>query len=200
MLQQLLDWIAGLPTAALYGALALAAAVENVFPPFPADTVVAFGSFAAARGKGSALGSFAATWAGNIAGAVLMYALGRRYGSRLLRSRLLRAGPHAEEKLQDMYRRHGLWALALSRFVPGVRAIVPPFAGALHLSPGRAIVAMAVASGIWYGVITWFAFRVGSSWDELSARVGAAGRWVAIVATSIAVVLVLVWLARRRRA
>jgi membrane protein DedA with SNARE-associated domain len=200
VLQQLLDWIAGLPTVALYGALALAAAVENVFPPFPADTVVAFGSFAAARGKGSALGSFAATWAGNVAGALLMYALGRRYGSAMLRGRLLRAGPDAERKLHDMYRRHGLWALALSRFIPGVRAIVPPFAGALRLSPARALVAMALASGIWYGVITWFAFRVGSSWDELSARVGAAGRTVAIGATALALVAVLVWLVRRRRA
>ena len=199
MLQELLDWIAGLPTASLYAALALAAAVENVFPPFPADTVVAFGSFAAARGKGSALGSFLATWTGNIAGALLMYALGRRYGSALLRGRLLRAGPDAEQKLTAMYERHGVWALALSRFIPGVRAIVPPFAGALRLGPGRTLAAIALASGVWYGVITWFAFRVGSSWDELSARVGAVGKWVAVVATCLALLVALVVIARRRR-
>ena len=200
MLQDLLDWIGALPTAALYGALALAAAVENVFPPFPADTVVAFGSFVAARGNGSAIGTFLATWSGNVAGAVLMYALGRRYGAALLRGRLLRAGPDAERKLDALYRRHGLWALAISRFVPGVRAIVPPFAGALRLSPGRALLAMALASGVWYGAITWFAFRVGSSWEELSARVGAVGRHVAIGATAIVLVVGLVWIARRRRA
>ena len=200
MLQQLLDWIAGLPTVALYGALALAAAVENVFPPFPADTVVAFGSFAAARGKGSALGSFAATWAGNVAGALLMYALGRRYGSAMLRGRLLRAGPDAERKLHDMYRRHGLWALALSRFIPGVRAIVPPFAGALRLSPVRALAAMAVASAIWYGAITLLAYRVGSSWEALRDTVARAGLGAAIGATAIALVGLAFWFVRRRRA
>ena len=38
-MQGLLDWLAALPAFALYAALAGAAAIENVFPPFPADTV-----------------------------------------------------------------------------------------------------------------------------------------------------------------
>lgn len=198
-MQDLLDWLAALPALALYTSLAAAAAIENVFPPFPADTVVAFGSFLAARGNGSIVGVFLATWIGNMAGAALMYALGRRYGAALLRGRLLRAGPDAERRIDDLYRRHGLWALALSRFIPGVRAIVPPFAGALRLSPTRALLAMAVASGIWYGAITVLAYRLGSSWEALRDTVTRAGTWAAIGATAIAMVGVGVWLVRRRR-
>jgi membrane protein DedA with SNARE-associated domain len=197
--QGLLDWLAALPAFALYASLAAAAAIENVFPPFPADTVVAFGSFIAARGQGSVVGVFLATWIGNIAGAALMYALGRRYGARLLRGRLLRAGPDAEARVDAMYRRHGLWALALSRFIPGVRAIVPPFAGALRLSPVRALAAMAVASAIWYGAITILAYRLGSSWEALRDTVARAGLWAAIGASAIAAVGVAIWLVQRRR-
>ena len=46
----ILDWLETLPVAALYAALAIIAAIENIIPPVPADTVVAFGSFLAARG------------------------------------------------------------------------------------------------------------------------------------------------------
>jgi membrane protein DedA with SNARE-associated domain len=198
--QGLLDWLAALPAFALYAALAAAAAIENVFPPFPADTVVAFGSFIAAQGQGSVVGVFLATWIGNVAGAALMYALGRRYGAALLRGRLLRAGPDAEARIDAMYRRHGLWALALSRFIPGVRAIVPPFAGALRLSPVRALAAMAVASAIWYGAITLLAYRVGSSWEALRDTVARAGLGAAIGATAIALVGLAFWFVRRRRA
>jgi membrane protein DedA with SNARE-associated domain len=198
--QGFLDWLAALPAIALYLALAGAAAIENVFPPFPADTVVAFGAFAAARGQRSVLGVFLSTWAGNVAGAALMYALGRKYGSALIRGRLLRAGPDAEAKIEAMYRKHGLWALALSRFVPAVRAVVPPFAGALRLAPDRALLAMAVASGIWYGAITVLAFRVGSSWEALRDTVARTGAWVAVVATGVIVIAVGVVLMRRRRA
>jgi membrane protein DedA with SNARE-associated domain len=197
--QRLLDWLAALPALALYASLAGAAAIENVFPPFPADTVVAFGSFIAARGSGSMLGVFVATWLGNMAGAAFMYALGRRYGAALLRGRLMRAGPDAEARIDAMYLKYGLWALAVSRFIPGVRAIVPPFAGALRLSPVRALAAMGVASAIWYGAITVLAFRVGSSWEALQATVARAGTWMAVVATAIALVGVAIYFVRRRR-
>ena len=198
-MQRLLDWLAALPAFALYASLAGAAAIENVFPPFPADTVVAFGSFLAARGNGSMVGVFIATWLGNMAGAAFMYALGRRYGAALLRGRLFRAGPDTEAKIHAMYRKYGLWALAISRFIPGVRAIVPPFAGALKLSPVGALLAMGVASGIWYGAITVLAFRVGSSWEALQATIARAGTWMAIVASAIVLVGVAVYFVRRRR-
>ena len=38
-MQPILDWLTSLPPATLYLVLGLAAAVENIFPPFPADTV-----------------------------------------------------------------------------------------------------------------------------------------------------------------
>ena len=196
----LFDWLMSLPPAALYAVLALAAALENVFPPLPADSVVAFGSFYAARTHGSALISFLATWSGNIVGAMFMYAMGRRYGAAWLAKRFSKGGAEAQARLDRMYRRHGVWALVVSRFLPGIRALVPPFAGALKLSPLLAGSAIAGASGVWYGFVTWMAFRVGSGWDELSARISSAGKTAAIVAGATAVVAVTIWLVRRRRA
>src|SRR5918997_2073403 len=114
-----------MPVPALYAALAVVAALENVFPPVPADTVVAFGSFLAARGQGTASGVFLSTWAGNVGGAMLIYWVGRRYGAEALEQRLLgdRAG-EAELRIKALYSKYGLFALFISRFLPGVRAIV----------------------------------------------------------------------------
>lgn len=200
MLQHLLDWLTSLPTAALYLALAVTAAAENIFPPLPADTVVAFGSFIAARGHGSAVGSFLSTWIGNVAGAMLMYAAGRRFGAEWVLKKMAGGGDKAQERLQALYSRRGIWAIVISRFLPAVRAVVPPFAGALRVSPLRAMVAMAVPSGVWYGIITYFAFRVGASWEELSARVAHVGRWIGIGAVVIVAVAAAVYFVRRRRA
>ena len=55
-MNDLLTWLASLPEPLLYGALVAAAFAENVFPPLPADTVIALGAFVAARGNGTALG------------------------------------------------------------------------------------------------------------------------------------------------
>jgi membrane protein DedA with SNARE-associated domain len=48
-----IGWLSHAPLALLYLIMAAFAAVENVFPPIPADTVVALGSWLAARGQGS---------------------------------------------------------------------------------------------------------------------------------------------------
>lgn len=200
-MQPLLDWLTGLPPAALYAALAAAAAVENVFPPLPSDTVVAFGSFIAARGHGSAVGSFLSTWTGNIVGAMFMYYLGRRFGAQRLMARLSKGGDaSAESRIRAWYGRRGVWALAFSRFLPGARALVPPMAGALRVPPLQALIAMALASGVWYGLITWLAFRVGDDWESLSARIGGTSRAVGLGALAVALVVVALLLVRRTRA
>jgi len=195
-----LDWLASLPPLALYLALGVSAAIENIFPPFHADTVVAFGSFLAARGKGSMIGSFLATWIGNMIGATAMYIVGREYGTSILQ-RFMRSDVEvARARMKTLYGKYGYAALFLSRFIPGVRSIVPPFAGAAHIPTVPAILIMAVASAIWYGLITWLAFSVGANWETLSLKLASVGRVVAIVAGGLLLVAVAVWYARRRRA
>ena len=199
-MQPILDWLTSLPPATLYLVLGLAAAVENIFPPFPADTVVAFGSFLAARGNGSAVGSFLATWIGNVTGAMAMYALGRRYGAEAVESWFAKRGKgNAERRFRDLYQRYGLVAIFLTRFLPGVRAIVPPLAGAFRVPAWGTALMMALASAVWYSVVTYFGYQVGSSWEELLATLKASQRIIALVAAGIAVLAVAVWLALRRR-
>lgn len=193
----LLQWLASLPVWALYLSLALVAAAENVFPPIPADTVVGVGSFLAARGSGSLLGVAASIWAGNLLGALGMYFVGHRYGSARLMERL--GGAAAEERVARMYATHGLWALFVSRFLPGVRAIVPPFAGALKVPLRHVIPTMAVASAIWYGAIAWLGFRFGQNLAELESLIGKATRASGLIAVAIVIVIAGVMWWRRTR-
>lgn len=194
-----LEWLTGLPLVALYSALAAAAALENIFPPLPADTVVAFGAFLAARGRGSVMASFLSTWGGNLVGAAIMYGVGRRFGPGFThRIPGLKDGRSAE-RIRRLHGKYGLVALFLSRFIPGVRAVVPPFAGALRLPAPRALLIIGLASGIWYGVVTWLAFSVGHSWDSLVARVTSLNRTVGLVAAAVALLGLLMWLVVRRR-
>lgn len=199
-MQAVLHWLTSLPTAALYVALAVVAAIENVFPPIPADTVVALGSFLAAQGRGTLAGAFLSTWIGNVAGAAAMYFVGRRYGAARLEQRMMgEKAAGAEARLRGLYGRFGILALFLSRFVPGVRAIVPPFAGALRIPVLRAILPMALASGLWYGLVSWLGFRVGSNWEALLALLKRYGQYAAIGGAVLLAVVGLVWWLRTRR-
>ena len=195
-----LEWLSALPAPALYLALVVTAALENFFPPLPADTIVAFGSFLAARGEATAVGAFLATWLGNVAGAMAVYALGRRYGAEAVQQRILsygQTGQRAENRLEKLYVRYGVLALFLSRFLPGVRALVPPFAGAMRMPVLPVLAAISVASGIWYGLVTMVAYHVGSDWDLLRARLMEVSRTATLVAGTVLTLIVVGWVAYR---
>ncbi len=199
-LQALLDWLSALPPATLLAAMATLAAVENIFPPIPADVLVAFGGFLAARNHASPWPAFFAVWLGNVAGALAMYVAGRRLGRAWIAKRFhVAPGGRNEARLAAWHDRYGALAFFVTRFLPGIRAIVPPMSGALHFPLTGLAIAIAAASAIWYGAITWLAFTAGNNWDVLAQQVGKLGKWTGIVA--VLVVLAAgagAWLALRR--
>jgi membrane protein DedA with SNARE-associated domain len=202
-IQSIIDSLSGMPLPLLYLSIAVISAIENIFPPFPADAVVAFGSFLAARGTGDPYTSFMSAWLGNLAGAALTYYIGRRYGSGPFLIRLERwVGKNAEARFMALYGRFGLPALFVSRFLPAVRSLVPPLAGAMRLPPIPVAIAVSGASGIWFAFLTWVAFRAGSDWDALYAYIVRSTKMVgggAGVLLVLLLVVIYLWRRRKRR-
>ena len=199
MLQTLMGWLNALPLSTLYVAIAGLSAFENFFPPFPSDAVVAFGSFLASRAQGSALTVLFLGWFGNVAGATATFILGRRYGGKAFLHRIEKyAGPTAEDRIRRLYKKYGFAGLFVSRFLPGVRAIVPPFAGAMKLPAFGVILSIASASAVWFGIITFLAFRAGDNWELLQRYMVRSGKVAGAIAVAIVVLAVAVWLWKRR--
>lgn len=199
MLDTITTWLGNLPVATLYVAIAGLSAFENFFPPFPSDGVIAVGSFLASRAQGSPVAVFLLGWFGNVAGAMVTYTLARRFGSDMILRRLEKyAGPTAENRMTDLIARYGFGGLFVSRFLPGVRAIVPPFAGAMRLGAFKVFLAIASASALWFGVITFLAFRAGDNWELLQHYMTRSGQWAGVVAAAIVALVGGVWLLRRR--
>ena len=198
--QSIIDWLLTLPQSTLLPVMGLLAAAENIFPPIPADVLIAFGAFVAARVQASPIPAFLVVLFGNVAGAMAMYAAGRRYGAAWTEKKFhLKHKETADDALSRLYARYGLFALAIGRFVPGVRAIVAPFAGALRASALGTAAAITIASGAWYGLITWLAFRAGSNWEDLVRMVGRAGKITAVVAAVLIAGIVIIWYRLRQR-
>jgi len=204
----LLGWLAGIPLEALYGLIFVAGLLEGLLPIVPGDLTAAFLAFLAARSGGALVPTIAMVAVGSVTGALGMWQLGRRFGAVWLAARLERLGfrktgggmADAEHRVEAAYRRFGWAALFVSRLVPGVRAVVPVAAGALRLPVLEVIGIFTLASALWYGVIVWVAFRLGSDWSAVRARMEVVLRDVGLGATILALGLAgLAWRWWRRR-
>ena len=199
-----MDWVAGIDLPTLYALLALVSFVESIFPPAPADVVVAFGSFLAARHHAQYPMVLAAIVTGSTLGSMLVYIVARHFGADWMHGQMRRLKLiGAEEKLEGIFAHYGLAALFVSRFLPGLRAVVPPMAGALRVPWIRTAMVVVIASAIWYGIIIWVAFRVGADWEQVRTTLHAVGRQVLVIAIALAGLLGVLgwrlWLRHRAR-
>ena len=185
----------------MYAVLGLLAAIENVIPPVPSDAAVALGAFLSIRGLTTPFGVFMVTWAANLAGAAAVYLVARRYGRRLFATKTGRRllAPRSLAIIEREYLRFGVVGIFISRFLPGIRAVVPPFAGLVGLSAIRTLVPMGVASAIWYGGITILGTLIGSEWERINRIILGVNRTLAIVAVLLIVTGVIWYLRARRR-
>jgi membrane protein DedA with SNARE-associated domain len=201
VLDQFLDWLSALPTPLTYAVLALLSALENVFPPVPADVAVALGAFLAQRGEVSAPVLGLLCWLANCGSAAAVYAVARRRGEALFSAgpgrRLM--PPAAFAAVRDAYDRHGIAGIFVSRFLPGVRAAVLPFAGVVGLSPARALVPAMAASALWYAALIVAGSSLGLGWETVRGLVEDANRVLGLIGLAALAAFVL-WLVRRSRA
>lgn len=200
MLDGILDALVALPLVPTYLALMALSAVENVFPPVPADTAVALGAFLARRGEISVVPLAVLCWLANTASAAGTYVFARTHGPEFFRSgwgrRIMTPGVMAS--LEEAYGRWGIAGIFFSRFLPGVRAAVTPFAGVAGLGAVRALVPAALASAIWYAALAFVGYEVAENWDAVKALMASMNRVLGLVAVA-ATLAALVWLWRRSR-
>ncbi len=200
MLDRLLDALAALPLVPTYLVLMLLSALENVFPPVPADTAVALGAFLARRGEISVVPLAVLCWLSNLVSATGTYLFARRHGRTFFREGWGRKimSPSILAALEEAYERWGVAGIFASRFLPGLRAGVTPFAGVAGLGFVRAIAPAAAASAIWYAFLAAAGYAVAANWAAVKELVAEANRVLAFLAVAAAL-LIGAWLWRRAR-
>src|SRR4051812_33714382 len=202
MIDSFLEWLKALPPLLVYLVVGGIAAVENVFPPVPADVVALFGGFLAGQGTVNPWAIFLVVWLGNLATALLMYWVGRRKGRDFFRGRIGRMilQPKQMEKLSRFYERRGTVVIFVSRFLPMFRAVVPIFAGTSKVGFWRAAIPMAAASAAWYGLIVYLGATAGENWEQIRSAVESSGKWLALAAGVLAIGVGWWWGGSRRGA
>lgn len=170
------------------GLLALAEAMLGVGIVLPGEVMIT--GIAASAGTGGRYALIIAVTAGATAGDHINYWLGRSNGDCLGKSRLMqRIGHQHWERAESLIRRHGAWALVISRLLPVVRTLMAAAAGVAGLGYRRFAAASLTGSTLW--AVAWV-----SAGDVVRAVLDQT--WALFVALVVATAVATTALARRR--
>lgn len=163
----------------------------------PGEAVVVIGGVAAHGGAVPLWAVMAAAAAGACCGDQVGFAIGHRYGRRLLGrlpSRVLR--PREVARALDLVRRRGATAVVLGRWATGLRVLVPGIAGMSGMSRARFAAANVLGGSSWAVAMAFAGYLAGASYGQLQTRMGLVGAVITLVVVILSVGAVIV---RRQR-
>ncbi len=181
-------------TQLTYPAVLLAVFANQMCLPIPSIVFLIAGGALSAHGKMSAVAVILLGVLGSLAGDVIWFGVGRKWGPRamtLLCS--LSADPqNCYQKAQHKFDRYGLRILCVAKFLPGVDAIMPPLGGAHGASLTRFLAFDAVGSALWSGAYVGLGYLFA---NELHVAIGWAKQFGNVfgIAIGIPIGLYIAW-------
>ena len=164
-----------------YGNLAvfLLILVENLFPPIPSEVILTFGGVMTVCTDMTPVGVILFSTAGSLAGAVILYSVGRFLPDEVFRKLLCgQIGHLLHFRLEDVdlakgwFRERGRSAVFLCRLIPIVRSLISIPAGIARMPFVPFLVFTAAGSLLWNTVLVYAGRTAGDSWEKVSAAFG----------------------------
>jgi membrane protein DedA with SNARE-associated domain len=140
--------------------------------PFPEETILLLAGYLAWEGGLRLSLVLPVGILSAVIGDNLGYWLGHRYGQRLLdRFGLWIVGkPERLEAARRILHRHGARGVFVARFVPGLRFLAGPLAGAMGLRPGRFLLANVLGASLYVPLAVGLGYVVGLGFGDYLAR------------------------------
>lgn len=199
------NWITEFMSEFGYLSIFLLVALENVFPPIPSEVILTFGGFLTRSTDMSVVGVVLFSTLGSIAGAVILYGVGRLLSvDRLERlvdryGKVLRVKSSDLERARKFFLRYGNKAVFLCRMVPLVRSLISIPAGMSKMRFGFFLMFTTAGTLIWNMVLVIAGALVGDQWENILAFMDLYSHIVYIVLGVVLAAAVAFYLVRRHR-
>jgi len=161
-------FLSELPPLLAYTLLFFTTLTENLFPPFPGDSITLIGAYMVGIGTLNYWDTYLVTTAGSLAGFLILYLVGLRFGrSYFYRKDFKYFSRRSINEVEGLFQRRGILIIALNRFFSGIRAIISLVAGIAEYD-WRVVTGLGFVSCVlWNGVLIYAGSRVGENWKKV---------------------------------
>lgn len=167
--------------------------IENIFPPYPGDTVTFVGGYLSGSGHLTFPLVFLSSGLGCLGGTLILYLIGKSKGRELfLRNKGKIFDVAHLEKVEGWFRKYGEKILVLSRFLTGVRSVVALAAGVANVNTKKMTIYSSISIILWNGIILFSAFKVQQNWRRILEILQVYNK----IVLAVLAIVVIVWLTK----
>ncbi|MFZ5597400.1 MAG: DedA family protein [Bacillota bacterium] len=142
--------------------------IEMIGIPLPAETTLTVSGIAWQQGMFSFLWLLFFAGAGNITGSLIAYTIGWYFG----RPVVVRFGKYIGitgerfDRLQERYKKYGDWIVLFSKFIAGIRVLVPYLSGINRMPLTRFVVFNLISAILWASVFVLLGRYIETAWHR----------------------------------
>ncbi|SDU07871.1 membrane protein DedA, SNARE-associated domain [Pseudomonas pohangensis] len=197
MLEAVWPFLQSLQGAPAYALVFVLLFICGIGLPINEDIVLLGASALTLKGVMEPVPLMVVSWFGLLCGDGLLFHWGHRFGTRVLRMGFL-GRLISEQRLETMQatmRRYGPAYIFVVRFMPGVRSVLFLAAGSLKMPYRHLFIFDGLAALIQLPLLVYGVRYVGGRWEEILELMQ---RFQGVIIPAIIVLLLAVWLVRRR--
>lgn len=202
------DWIIHtMESLGNYGYLGifLLITLENIFPPIPSEIILTFGGFLTTQTSLVAWGVIVSATIGSVAGAIILYGIGRLLSAERL-AKILdgKLGKILHFKSEDVYKscdwfnKRGKKSVLICRCIPIVRSLISIPAGMAKMEFGVFLLLTALGSLVWNCILVILGIIAGESYLKIVDAVGIY-QTITIGILCVIAILIIIWYIRFRK-
>jgi len=169
MVEEIITFLRSIDPIFIYIAVFGIAFIENIFPPFPSDVIVAFSGALSVVASLSLPIVIVCAVAGSTSGFIVMYFIGKFAGDKILeKGKIKFISKEAVLTVERWFQKYGYWLIIANRFLAGTRAIISFFAGMSELDLKRTAILSAISALVWNLILIFVGFYVGHNLSKIS--------------------------------
>lgn len=197
-------WITAVMEDYGYTGIFLLILLENIFPPIPSEIVLTVGGFMTTATDLSIAGVIAASTAGSVAGAVILYYVGRLLSVERLERIVEKYGKWLRLTIDDLHKadawfdRYGIWAVFFGRLIPVVRSLISIPAGMSGMKVKLFFIFTIAGTLIWNTILVIVGAAVGENRDAIMRQLEIYSNVVYVILIAGAVAGVWYFIRKRR--
>jgi membrane protein DedA with SNARE-associated domain len=195
---ELLNFISNHGVVWIYCFMFISAIVENLFPPYPGDTVTFMGGYLASSAVLSLPLVFLIPSAGSLCGALILYYLGLKKGRKLFekdKGRILNKTQLG--KIENWFGKYGSEVILASRFITGVRSGIAVAAGLGKIELWKMVAYSLISIFAWNGLIIGLGTLTHQNREKVFKFLSLYNRLI-LIAVILAFAVWIIWLVRKR--